>query len=211
MRVHLALAFLLCAAAAPVHAQRDQPVHHGDGYEIVLPAKARPMATSQARALSSGGRSQTQLVAVNQNTFVMVMRGRVDELHDTTMATRRAMLHLARIGMLQAASGEAEPAGEPREFEVGDRLGVRIPITMRPGRGRNFTLRGTAEVSVARQGDAVIWVVMVVDQRNNPGARAAVERVLDSFRLTAVTPLAAEGSVAGGKGSAAASDLAAKP
>lgn len=211
MRIPFALAVVTFAMAAPVHAQRGPEVHRGDGYEIGLPAKARPMATSQSRSLASGGRAEMQLLAVNQNTVVMVMRSYVEELQDTTMATRRAMLHLARVGMLRAASDEADLTGEPQEFEVGDRVGVRIPITVRPGRGRNFTLRGTAEVSVARQGEAVIWMVMVIDQRDDSGARAGVDRVLASFRLTEAAPRIAERSPAERKGSAEASDLAAKP
>jgi hypothetical protein len=209
MRIHLALAILTFAAAAPVHAQRGPEVHRGDGYQIVLPAKCSPMPISEARALASSDHAETQLMAVGQHTLVMVIAGRVDEIQDTTMATRRAMLHLARAGMLHAASGDAAVIGEAREFERDDRVGVRISVTLPPDRGRNFALHGTAELSVARRGGAEIWVVMVFDERDNPATRATAERVLDSFRLTEAAPrrIAEKGSVAEG----GESDLAAKP
>lgn len=190
MRTCFALAFLMSAAAAPGHAQRAQPVHHGDGYEIALPAKCRPLPAESMRTHVPDD-IEVPLVAAGENTLVMVMRRGFDEIGDTTLATRRAMLHLARVGMLRAASGTMVTAGEPREFERDDRVGIRIPVTM-PAKDGDVTVHGMAEVSVARRGEPVLWVVMVFDQRRDAAATAAGERVLDSFHVTAAAPSVAE-------------------
>jgi hypothetical protein len=192
MRTCFALTFLMAAAAAPVHGQRAQPVHRGDGYEIVLPTKCRPVPAEELGARSSEDDIETPLVAAGENTLVMVMRRGFDEIgDDTTLATRRAMLHLARVGILRAASSRMAVAGEPREFERDDRVGIRIPVTM-PAKDGGPTVHGTAEVSVARRGEAVLWVVMVFDRRRDATVAAAGERVLDSFHLTEAAPSVAE-------------------
>jgi hypothetical protein len=208
MRTYFALAFLMAATAAPVHGQRAQPVHHGDGYEIALPARCTPIRTES----KTRNRFQVQIYSFgNENTVVVVERIHSLEVPDTSMATRRAMLQLLRVGMLNA-SGEVTVLGEPRDFESGDRLGVRIPVSISPDDAKDDPIHGTVEISVRREGELEMWTVMVLDRRRNASTAAASERVLDSFRLTAARPLVAEKESDGEqKGSARGAALKAEP
>ncbi|HYH78983.1 MAG TPA: hypothetical protein VEX86_04280 [Longimicrobium sp.] len=180
MRNYFALAFVLSAAAAPLDAQSARPAHCGEGYEIVLPARSVAGSTES----ESNGRIASRMsMFANENTLVIVGRMTALEIADTTLATRRSMLQLGRVGMLGKA-GESATFGEPRDFEDDDRVGVRIPVSLPPEKGRSFTYHGIAEMSVARRGSLDLWVVMVFDRRRGAAATAAGERVLDSFTLT---------------------------
>ncbi|HET7231250.1 MAG TPA: hypothetical protein VFJ16_14675 [Longimicrobium sp.] len=205
MRNQLALAFVLAAAAAPAHAQRPLPVYHGEGYDIVLPAKCRPAVTESSR--EDGDRTRTYLFG-GENTFVVVVRYAMAEISDTSMATRRAMLQLARVGMMQA-SGDVTLLGDLRDIQRDDRLGMRVAVSMPPDKERNFTMYGIAEMSIARQGNPELWMVMVMDRRRDAGTGVAGERVLDSFRLA--DPAVAGNVIRGFQEAAPKEDAARKP
>jgi len=187
MRNYIALAFAVFAFAAPLQGQRGQPVYHGDGFDIVLPSECKPAGTQTESSAKDGYHMRMSLFG-NDKRAVVVARFGIEEISDTTLATRRAMLQLMRVGMLQA-SGEMTMTGEMREFERGDRVGWRVPVSVQPDGEREFTAYGTAEMSVARQGRLEMWMVFYLDHRQDA---AAGERVLDSFRLTDAEPGQAE-------------------
>ncbi|HEX6746918.1 MAG TPA: hypothetical protein VF092_06440 [Longimicrobium sp.] len=152
-------------------------------------------------------------VADEQGEGVVVLHVRFTMTDDTTFATRRAMLQLARVGMLQAA-GEVTPQGEPREFERGDRVGLRIPIRIEQGEtcGCDGPGYGVAELSVAREGGPEMWMVMYVGTHGGPAASSAAgERMLDTFRLTAAQEAAEGDEAVRGRGFVELTDIKAKP
>ena len=124
------------------------------------------------------------------------------------MATRRAMLQLARVGMMQA-SGDVTLLGDLRDIQRDDRLGMRVAVSMPPDKERNFTMYGIAEMSIARQGNPELWMVMVMDRRRDAGTGVAGERVLDSFRLA--DPAVAGNVIRGFQEAAPKEDAARKP
>lgn len=206
MRTYFALAFLAITVASPVHGQRAEPVYHGAGYDIVLPARCR-LASSESRP--ANGYQMQMYVFEGANAFVFVQRFNSLEIPDTSLATRRAMLQFARVGMLRA-SGRITPRGEPADFERGDRLGMRLPVRMTLGNTKEGAVDGTVELSVARRGDLSMWMVMVFDRRRNATA-ALGERVLDSFSITDAAPVEAEaGTTFGGSKDVSAENKAGK-
>jgi hypothetical protein len=207
MRIRFALAFVLSAAAAPAYGQRPGPVYHGAGYDIVLPARCR---LAQTESKPANGYRMQMYAFKSENAFVIVERFNSLAIPDTSLATRRAMLQFARVAVLGKAA-EITPEGEPSDFERGDRLGLRLPVRM-PARDTNDgNVHGTVEVSVARNGEIEMWMVMVFDRRHTAATAAAGERVLDSFSLTHAPPAEAEaGATLGGSKDASAENKAGK-
>jgi hypothetical protein len=190
MRNYIALAFLAVTTAAPAAAQRPQPVYHGAGYDIVLPARCR-LTKTQTRPADG---YETELYGFeSDNAVVVVERVNMNRLGiaDTTLATRRAMLQLARVGMV-GRLGRITIQGEPADFERGDRFGLRLAVSVPPKDRTENTVYGTVELSIARQGDPHMWVVMYLDRRRGAANASAGERLLESFSLTHAAPTEAE-------------------
>ena len=189
MRNHLALAFVLAAAAVPAHAQRPQPVYHGNGYDIALPGRCTPAGTKSG--IEARYRTEMSMFDCG-GTLVLVGHFSWREIEDTTLTTRRAMLQLVQSGMLHSSSAEVTVVGQPLEFERADRVGTRLSVSMVPERNRDETFYGTAEVSVARGGGLELWMVLFMGPKHDAATGAAAERVLDSFHLTGAPPVVAE-------------------
>jgi hypothetical protein len=177
MRTRIILALALCAAAAPLHAQKDGPVYHGAGYEVVLPARYRLINT---RNTVRDGQPMSTVVFGNGDGMVMVIRSALPHVDDTTLVTRRAMLQLARAGMQQAGDG-MRLDGEPADILRDDRVTLRVPIVFE---NKGESVRGTADISVSRRGRPVLWVLIAVHQGGGRRGGAAGARALDTFRLT---------------------------
>ncbi|HEX8246116.1 MAG TPA: hypothetical protein VF541_21560 [Longimicrobium sp.] len=176
MRIHLALALLLCAAATPLRAQDADSVFHGGSFDVVLPAGYPPMLAEPEEEQENGDKMEMYVSPRGDDGVVMVLRAGVEPtLNDTALATRRAFLQIARAGMMQAKA-DMRPLAEPREVLRDDRVGLRMPVAME---NNGDSLRGSVEMSVPRQGPLAVWLVMSFTGRD-----ASDERVMDSFRLT---------------------------
>lgn len=186
MRTCLALAFAF--AAAPLHGQRAQPVYHGQGYDITFPGRCT--AGGMKSGMEDGFRSEMATFACD-NTVVIIGRYGSREVEDTTLATRRAMLQLARVGMLHGSAADVTVLSE-REFERGDRVGTRMSVRMKPDEEGEEAFYGTAEISVARAGGLALWIVLYLAPGKNAATGPAADRALDSFHLTDVPAVAVE-------------------
>jgi hypothetical protein len=202
MRVCITLPILLLAAASPAAAQSPAPVYHGTGYDVVLPARYKPAETTS----SADGDSRQQVsVFTNEQSVLFVGRFSSTELQDTALATRRALLQISRATLLHAGGKDVTLDGDLRDFERGDRIGLRVPVTMLDDAGR--PMHGVTEMSVARGGPLELWMVMYLDSREGRGVSTG-ERVLDSFRITGAPP---EEQAFQGRGFMELSDPKAKP
>ncbi len=182
MRTHLAIALALCAAlAAPAGAQN---AFAGRGFLIALPY-GYPAMEEQVDEDEDGGGIETFVSARDDKSIVMVMHVPVDEqINDTTLATRRALLQLARAGMDQAQA-DMRITGEPREVVHEDRVALRMPVKMEAD---DQVLLGRAEVSVPRRGDVAVWMIAVMSTAAGAELHATAERVMNSFRLSGPMP-----------------------
>lgn len=198
MRTRIALALALCAAAAPLHAQKADSVYHRSGYALSLPVRYRFMESN------NGERQGVQFrmdIFGNQSGAVLVIRMETrQQISDTSIATRRAVLQLLRAGMMEAA-GEMRMTGDPTEIVRDDRLTMRAPVVLTT---HGETIHTTVDVSVARRGPMVMWMVMPVSERSTPQSTAVGQRALDSFSLTDETDTITDAS-------ARTSDLDDKP
>lgn len=201
MRIRIALALALCAAAAPLHAQPGS-AYHGPGYDLMLPARYEFMTSLNT---VQNGQPMTLYLFGSDAGGLMVIRANLPAtLSDTSMATRRAMLQLVRAGMLQAR-GDVRLEGEPLEIVKDDRITLRTPITMVQ---QGESLRGTADVSVSRRGSPSVWVLIAFQREAGDYDENVAKRALDSFRVTGEDASALppeEPARTGGK------DLSAKP
>ncbi|HSU16097.1 hypothetical protein [Longimicrobium sp.] len=180
MRIRIALALALCAAAAPLHAQRGDSVYHGAGYDLVLPARYRFLSTRDAAG--NGYQLRTYVFGNNAGAVMVLRMGLSRELNDTSIATRRAVLQIMRAAMLQAA-GNMRLDGEPAEIVRDDRVTLRTPVVFAAD-GRQ--VRTQMDLSVSRQGPVVAWMVLAVRVRPGPRDEEIAARALDSFRVTGV-------------------------
>jgi hypothetical protein len=188
MRTHLALAAtLLAVAAAPARAQGGAPPFHGNGFDIVLPPGYPPMVTQHT---SEEGRDMEVFISSKgENSALIVFHTGMEDvgMNDTTLATRRALLQLARSGM-DGAQGDMRITGEPEEVTRDDRVAIRMPVKM-DVQGQPAT--GWAEVSIPRRGPVGMWMVMMASVTPGAADRKAVTEVMDSFRLTGDGPTSA--------------------
>lgn len=178
MRTRIALALALCAAAAPLHAQKADSVYHRAGYELSLPVRYRFMESN------NGERQGIQFridIFGNQSGAVLVIRMEPrQQVRDTSIATRRAVLQLMRAGMMEAA-GEMRVSGEVSEIIRDDRLTLRAPVVLTT---RGETVNTTVDMSVARRGAMIMWMVMPVREQSSARGDEIAQRALDSFALT---------------------------
>ncbi|HEX8903661.1 MAG TPA: hypothetical protein VF771_02325, partial [Longimicrobiaceae bacterium] len=170
----------LSAIAAPLGAQAADSVYDGGAFAITLPRGYPPMEVgSQMR---NGQEFATYSSTKGDKSMVLVLRADIPQtITDTSLATRRAFLQLARAGIGQ--QNTMRMTGEPRELLQDDRVALRIPMAME---SEGEKVAGATEVSVPRRGPVTMWMVMVFSRETGASSAipAAVERVLDSFRLT---------------------------
>lgn len=203
MRIRFTLPILVFAATAPAAAQSTTPVYHGMGYDIVLPARYKPAETTS----SGDGDSRQQIsVFANDESALFVGRFSSNDLQDTSLATRRAFLQISRVAMLNEAAKDVTLDGDPRDVERGDRIGVRISVTMPDDRTGQLR-HGVMEMSVTREGPLELWMVMYLDSRDGRGVSTG-EQVLESFRITGAP---AEEQAFQGRGFRELTDRNAKP
>ena len=183
MRVRSTLSIFLFAAAAPATAQTPAPVYHGTGYDVVLPARYEPAETTSG---DHGDNREQVSVFRNEQSVLFVGRFSSGDLQDTSIATRRAFLQISRVALLEEAGKDVALDGEPRDLERGDRIGMRITVTV-PDDSTGELMHGVTEVSIAREGPLELWMVMYLDRRADR-ALSTAERVLDSFHITGAAP-----------------------
>jgi hypothetical protein len=178
MRTRIALALALCAAAAPLHAQKADSVYHGAGYDVVLPARYRFVNSTDGER---EGVNYRMYIFGNDAGGVLVIRMEPrQQIGDTSIATRRAVLQLMRAGMMEAA-GEMRMTGEPVEIVRDDRVTLRSPVV---ATANGQTMRTTIDISVSRRGPVSMWMVMPMREHPTPRGDAIGLRALDSFSLT---------------------------
>ena len=205
MRNRIALALALCAAAAPLHAQRADSVYHGPGYDLVLPARYRYI-TSHDR-VEEGERIRAYVFGSSGGALVVVRLEPGTQLTDTSLVTRRAVLQIMHAATVQKA-GDMRLTGEPVEIVRDDRVTLRAPVVMaRDG----VTVRGTVDLSVARRGPVVVWMVTAVREHPGPRDEETARRTLDSFALTGAGDPALDDGVIVEAGTKRVDDLDAKP
>jgi hypothetical protein len=182
------LALALCAAATPLHAQQQDSVYHGPGFDVWLPASD---TAATYRTVRPNGVPLQVSVLGHDSTVLLVLRTGVPGDADTTLAGRWAMLRRGPAALMHAGGFTAE-LGDTTELVRDDRLTVRMPLTMIM---QGDTARGTAEVSVPPRGPLAVWVVLLITMPPSVVDQAEAARVLDSFRLTGTL------DTAGGNGS----------
>jgi hypothetical protein len=197
MRIRIALALALCAAAAPLHAQKADSVRHGAGYELTLPAGYRFMESNNG--VRQGVQFRMDIFGNNTGAVLVIRMETRQQISDTSIATRRAVLQIMRAGMMEAA-GEMRVSGEVSEIVRDDRLTLRAPVVLTT---RGETINTTVDISVARRGAMIMWMVMPVHEHPTARNEEVARRALDSFSLTETDALT--------DASARASDLDGKP
>lgn len=124
----------------------------------------------------------TRYVRALSDTAQAVRDEILQAMSDTTLDARRVFLQRFRTTWMSANPPSwVQFSGDTREIVTADRVTLRSPVTLRiedlP------PVYGTADMSVQRRGEPVVWIVAYASQRRGTAFEQAAARMLASFRL----------------------------
>lgn len=132
----------------------------------------------------------TRYLRMLSDTSQAVRNQILQEMNDTTLAARRLSLRQGRtMWMSMNPPTWVQFSGEAREIVTADRVTLRSPVTLRIP--ELPPLYGTADMSIQRRGEPVVWIVAYATQRRTAAFDEASARMLSSFRVPGDTGAAA--------------------